>query len=144
MTKAALRPSEACIVTTLLGSIAVLLMLSTALAQSAPIPDYRALTPRTLLRAPCPAGEVERLAWHADAPDGRPLEAYAFGTWRWRQRDVMIAEYPPDGAGAARLWIDWDGDGVAEEAYETVDAMTRVYPHTCLIFEKARRLADGD
>lgn len=144
MTNAALRPFEMRLVTTLLGSIAVLFMLSNAFAQLAPIPDYRGLTPRTLLRAPCPAGVVERLAWHAAAPDGQPQEAYAFGTWRWRQRDVMIAEYPPDGDGAARLWIDWDGDGVAEEAYETVDAMTKVYPHTCLIFEKARRLADGD
>ena len=144
MTDAVPRPSEAGIVTILLGSIAVLLMLSDALAQSAPIPAYRDLTPRTLLRAPCPAGVVERVAWHAAAPDGRPMEGYAFGTWRWRQKDVMIAEYPPDSDEAARLWIDWNGDGVAEETYESVDAMTEVYPHTCLIFEKARSLADGD
>ena len=130
--------------TTLLGSFAVLLMLSTALAQPAPIPVYRDLTPRTLVRAPCPAGEVERLAWHAAGPDGEPLEVYAFGTWRWRHQDVMIAEYPRNSSGETRLWIDWDGDGVAEEAYESVDAMVEVYPHSCLIFEKARRLADGD
>ena len=128
----------------LLGFIAVLFTLSTAQAQPAPVPDYRSLTPRTLLRAPCPAGEVERLAWHAAVPDGQPLEAYAFGTWRWRQQDVMIAEYPPDSDAATRLWIDWDGDGIAEETYESVDAMAKVYPHTCLIFDKARRLADGD
>ena len=131
-------------VTTLLGSFAVLIMLSTVLAESSLIPAYRTLTPRTLLRAPCPAGEVERLAWHAAGPDGELLEVYAVGTWRWRQQDVMIAEYPADGDGATRLWIDWDGDGVAEEAYESVDAMAKVYPHSCLIFEKARRLADGD
>ena len=128
----------------LLGSFAVLLMLSSTLAQSAPLPAYRDLTPRTLLRAPCPAGEVERLAWHAAGPDGELLEAYAFGTWRWRQQDVMIAEYSSDSGGATRLWIDWDGDGIADEAYESVDAMLEVYPHSCLIFDKARRLAGGD
>ena len=130
--------------TTLLGFIAVLFMLSTTLAQSTPIPAYRNLTPRTLLRAPCPAGEVVRLAWHAAGSDGEPLEVYAFGTWRWRQHDVMVAEYPPEGGGETRLWIDWDGDGLAEEAYESVDAMVKVYPHSCMIFEKARRLAEGD
>jgi hypothetical protein len=119
-------------------------MLSTALAQSAPIPAYRNLTSRTLLRAPCPAGEVERLAWFAAGPDGEPSEAYAFGTWRWRQQDVMIAEYPANSGGTTRLWIDWNGDGVAEEVYESVDAMGKVYPHTCMIFEKARRLANAD
>ena len=131
-------------VTTLLGSIAVLLMLSTVLAQSAPIPAYRNLTSRTLLRAPCPAGEVERLAWYAARADGEASEVYAFGTWRWRQQDVMIAEYPPNSGGSTRLWIDWNGDGLAEEVYESADAMGEVYPHSCLIFEKARRLADGD
>ena len=130
--------------TTILACIATFLILSTALAQPVPIPVYRDMTPRTLLRAPCPAGEVERLAWHAAGPDGQPLEVYAISTWRWRQQDVMIAEYPPPNSdGATRLWIDWDGDGRAEEVYESIDAMGKVYPHSCLIFEKARRLADG-
>ena len=66
--------------TTLLACLATLFALSTVLAQSAPIPAYRDLTPRTLLRAPCPAGEVERLSWHAAGPDGQPLEAYAIST----------------------------------------------------------------
>lgn len=130
--------------TTVLACIAVLFMLSSAQGQTSPIPAYRDLTPRTLLRAPCPAGQVERLAWHASGPDGEPLEVYAFGTWRWRQRDVMVAEYPQDSDGETRLWIDWDGDGLAEEVYESADAMGKVYPHSCMIFEKARRLADGD
>ena len=131
--------------TTLLACLAALFTLSAALAQAPPIPAYHDLTPRTLLRAPCPAGEVERLAWHAAGPDGQPLEGYAISTWRWRQQDVMIAEYPPpDSDGTTRLWIDWDGDGRAEEVYDSVDAMGKVYPHSCLIFEKARRLADND
>lgn len=130
--------------TIILACLAALFTLCTALAQPAPIPAYRDLTPRTLVRAPCPAGEVERLAWHAAGPDGLPLEAYVISTWRWRQQDVMIAEYPPPNSEATtRLWIDWDGDGHAEEVYESIDAMGEVYPHSCLIFEKARRLADG-
>ena len=144
MTGAAPWQPRCAIVTGLLATIAAVVMVSTGLAQSAPIPPYGSLTPRTLVRAACPAGEVERLAWHADGPDGRPLEAYALGTWRWRQQDVMIAEYAPGGDDATRLWIDWNGDGLAEEVYDSVDAMVAVYPHSCLIFEKARRLADGD
>ena len=56
----------------------------------------------------------------------------------------MIVEYPPPNSGeTTRLWIDLDGDGLAEEVYDSIDAMGKVYPHSCLIFEKARRLADG-
>ena len=131
--------------TTILACLAALFTLSTALAQPAPIPAYRDMIPRTLLRAPCPAGEVERLAWHAAGPDGQPLEAYVISTWRWRQQDVMIAEYPPPNSReTTRLWIDWDGDGRAEEVYDSVDAMGKVYPHSCMIFEKARRLTDNN
>ena len=130
--------------TTFLGSIAVALTLSAAVAQSPPIPAYQDLTSRTLLRAPCPAGEVERLAWYVAGPGGESSEVYAFGTWRWRQQDVMIAQYPPASGGETRLWIDWDGDGLAEEVYDSTDAMGKVYPHSCMIFEKARRLADGN
>ena len=84
------------------------------------------------------------MAWYVAGPGGEPSEAYAFGTWRWRQQDVMIAEYPPASGGETRLWIDWDGDGLAEEVYDSTDAMGKVYPHSCMIFEKARRLADDD
>ena len=92
--------------TTLLACLATLVTLSAALAQAPPIPAYRDLTPRTLLRAPCPAGEVERLAWHAAGPDGQPLAGYAISTWRWRQQDVMIAEYPPPDSRRGDALVD--------------------------------------
>jgi len=60
-------------VTVILACIATLVTLSAALAQSPPIPAYRDMTPRTLLRATFPAGEMERLAWHADGPVGQPV-----------------------------------------------------------------------
>ena len=144
---------DSSIVAIVLACITTFCTLSIVFAESLPpIPDYKELTPKMFVKSSCRDGEVERLGWYVVVPDEEKLEdlhAYDIGTWRWEDKDVMIVKYSPNDDGKMRLWIDLDGDGHAEEYYDSYEAMQNKYPHTCHIIKAAAEKAaslptDGD